>query len=194
MTKHAERNTERNVDEGAGPGRRGGARRVRGWIAALALLGLGAAGGALTTIAVDADAHGGWRHAMGGFRHHGFGHGRAIDPAHVTERLQHASAWALGSVDATDEQREHIDAILAKAVDDVFPLRAEHRAHRRDLIAELARPQLDRGALERIRTAELALADKATARLLEAVVAAAEVLDPEQRQGLVERFAKRRRH
>ena len=194
MTQHAERNTGRNMDEGAGSGRRGDARRARGWIAALVLLGLGAAGGALTTIAVDADAHGGWRHAMGGFRHHGFGHGRAIDPAHVTERLQHASAWALGKVDASDEQRERIDAILAGAVDDIFPLRAEHRAHRRDLIAELARPQLDRVALERIRTAELALAEKATARLLDAVVAASEVLDPEQRQGLVESLVKRHRH
>ena len=200
MTKHVEQDTDRNMDEGAGLGRsagsrrRGGARRARGWIAALALLVLGAVGGALTTVAIDADAHGGWRHAMGKFRHHGFGHGQAIDPAHVTERLQHASAWALGSVDATDEQRERIDAILAGAVDDIFPLRAEHRTHRRDLIAELARPQLDRDALERIRTAELALAEKATARLLDAVVAAAEVLDPEQRQGLVERFAKRHRH
>ena len=199
MTKHAEQKAERNMDEGAGSGRnagsdrRGGTRRARGWIAALALLALGAVGGAAVTVAVDADAHG-WRHAMGGFRHHGFGHDRAIDPAHVTERLQHASAWALGSVDATDEQRERIDAILAGAVDDVFPLRAEHRAHRRDLIAELARPQLDRAALEEIRTAELALAEKATARLLDAVVAAAEVLEPEQRQELVERFAKRHRH
>ena len=193
MTKHAERNGERNMDEDAGSGRRGGARRARGWIAALALLALGAVGGAAVTVAVDADAHG-WRHAMGGFRHHGFGHGREIDPARVTERLQHASAWVLGSVDATDEQRERIDAILAGAVDDVFPLRTEHWEHRRDLIAELARPQLDRDALERIRTAELALAEKATARLLDAVVSAAEVLDPEQRQELVERFAKRHRH
>ena len=35
MTKHA----ERNMDEGAGSNRRGGARRMRGWIAALALAG-----------------------------------------------------------------------------------------------------------------------------------------------------------
>ena len=200
MTKHTEQKAERNMDEGAGLGRnagsrqRGGARRARGWIAALALLALGATGGALTTIAIDADAHGGWRQAMGGFRHHGLGHGRAIDPARVTERLQHASAWALGRVDATDEQRERIDAILAEAVDDVFPLRAEHLAHRRDLIAELARPQLDRAALEEIRTAELALAEKATARLLDTVVAVAEVLDTEQRQQLVERMARKHRH
>ena len=98
----------------------------------------------------------------------------------------------LGSVDATEEQRERIDAILAGAVDDIFPMRDEHQAHRRDLMAELARPQIDRTGLERVRTAELALADKATARLLDAAVAVAEVLDPEQRQQLVERFARHR--
>lgn len=180
-------NMERDAAKDDGTSRRDGKRRVRGWVMALALLGLGAAGGALTTIAVDAGAHSGWRH---GFGHHWRGH--ATDAAHVTERLQHASAWALGKVDATGEQRERIDAILAGAVNDIFPLRAEHDAHKRDLMAELARPQIDRAALERVRTAELALAEQATARLLDATVAIAEVLDPEQRQQLVERFAEHR--
>ena len=180
-------NTQRHADEDAGAGRHGGKRRVRGWIVALALIGLGAVGGALTTVAVDADAHGGWRH---GFRHHG--HHRTTDPTQVTEKLQHMSAWTLGSVDATEDQRERVDAILASAVNDVFPLRAEHEAHHRDLIAELARPQIDRAGLERVRAAELALAEKATVRLLDATVAIAEVLEPEQRQRLVERFAKHR--
>ena len=178
---------QRPKEMDAGSGRHGGKRRARGWIVALALIGLGAVGGALTTVAVDADAHGGWRH---GFRHHG--HHRATDPTQVTEKLQHMSAWALGSVDATEDQRARVDAILASAVNDVFPLRAEHEAHHRDLIAELARPQIDRAALERVRAAELALAEKATIRLLDATVAIAEVLEPEQRQRLVERFAKHR--
>ena len=179
--------TRRDADKDAGPGRHPGRRRARGWIMGLALLGLGAAGGALATFAVDAGAHGGWGH---GFGHHWRGH--ATDAAHVTERLQHASAWALGKVDATEEQQERIDAILAGAVNDIFPMRAEHQAHRRDLIAELARPQIDREGLERVRAAELILAEKATARLLDATVAIAEVLDPEQRQQLVERFAEHR--
>ena len=179
-------NTEKHAGDGAGSGRRGGKRRARGWITALALIGLGAAGGAFTTVAIDADAHGGWRHAMGGFRHHGYD--RATDPTHVIERLQHKSAWALGSVDATDEQIERVDEILASTVNDVFPLRAEHDAHRRDLIAELARPQIDRAALEQVRAAELALAEQATTRLLDATVAISEVLEPEQRQQLVGRF------
>ena len=179
---------QRDAGKDAGPGRHDGRRRIRGWMMGLTLLGLGAAGGALATIAMDAGAHGGWGH---GFGHHWRGH--ATDATHVTERLQHASAWVLGKVDATEEQRERIDAILAGAVNDIFPLRDEHHAHRRDLMAELARPQIDRAALEEVRTAELALAEQATARLLDATVAIAEVLEPEQRQQLVERFAEHRR-
>ena len=181
-------NKQQHAQRDAGSDRNVGARRARGWIMALALLGLGATGGALTTVAVDAGAHGGWHH---GFRMHG--HRHAANAAEASERVQHFSAWALGSVDATDEQRDRVDEILAGAVNDIFPMRAEHHEHRRDLIVELARPQLDRDGLERVRTAELALAERATARMLDAAVAIADVLEPEQRQQLVERFAERRR-
>ena len=177
-------NTQRRNEAGTGAGRNGGRRVARGWVLAVMLVGLGAAGGALTTIAVGASAHGGWHDR---FRMHGHGHAASV--AHATERLQRIAAWALGTVDATDEQRERIDAILAGAVNDVFPLRDEHHAHRRDLIAELARPQVDRAELERVRAAELALAEKASARLLDATVAIAAVLQPEQRQRLAQRLA-----
>lgn len=180
-------NTQRSNETGFGAGHRGSGRRVRGWVTAVMLIGLGAAGGALTTIAVDAGAHGGWHD---GFRMHRHGHAHSAE--HATEHLQKISAWALGSVDATGEQRDRIDTILAGAVNDILPLRDEHHAHRRDLIAELARPRVDRAELERIRAAELALAETATARLLDATVAIAQVLSPEQRQQLVERFAEHR--
>ncbi len=179
-------NDRQDTGNATGPDRCRGRRGARRWGMVLALLGVGAVGGALTAFAVD--AHGGWGH---GFKHHWRGH--AIDAAHVTERLQRASEWVLDDVDATDEQQERIDVILAGAVEDIFPMRAEHRAHRRDLIAELARPQIDRAGLEQLRTAELALAEKATARLLDAVVAIAEVLEPEQRQRLLDRFDEHRR-
>ena len=161
-----------------------GRRRLKGWVAAVALLGLGAAGGALGTIATGAGAHDGWGH---GFRAHGYH--RSLDADRVIERLQRASAWTLGAVDATQEQRERIDAILAETVNDVFPLRAEHHAHWRDLIAELARPRMDREGLERVRAAELALAEQATARILDAAVEIGGVLDPQQRQRLVGKLA-----
>ena len=178
--------TQREKDTDNGTNRHGGKRRARRWVVAVALVAFGAGAGALTTIAVDAGAHGGWRH--GSWMH---GRGHMATPERAIEKVQRVSAWALGSVDATDEQRERIDAILASAVNDLFPLRDEHRAHHRDLIAELARPQVDSAGLERIRVAELALVEKASGRLVDATVAIAEVLDPEQRRQLVERFVER---
>ena len=179
MTK----DTERSGKGDAGSRRRRGMRGMRGWILALALIGLGAVGGAATTAAVGSEGHGMWGHH---WKH------RASNPAEMTEKLQRMSAWALGSVDATDEQRARVDAILAEAVNDLFPLRDEQRAYRRDLIAELSRPQVDRAALDKVRVAGLALAEKATARMLDAVIAVSEVLDQEQRQQLVKRFARHR--
>ena len=176
--------TQREKDTENGTNRHGGKRRARGWVVGAALVALGAAGGAFTTIAVDAVAHDGWH---GGFRMHERGYAKS--PERAIARVQRVSAWALGSVDATDEQRERIDAILASAVSDLLPLRDEHLAHHRDLIAELARPQVDPAGLERVRAAELALVEKAADRLLDATVAIAEVLDTEQRQQLVARFA-----
>ena len=177
-------NTRGHAERDTGSGRHGGGRRTRGWIMALALLGFGAAGGALTMAAVDAGAHGGWHDR---FRMHG--HAHPVDATEATERLQRVAAWTLGRVDATAEQRERIDAILAEAVADLFPLRVEHRTHERDLIAGLARPDIDRTELEQVRTATLALVERATARMLDATVAIAEVLDPEQRQQLLEKLA-----
>ena len=60
-----------------------------------------------------------------------------------------------------------------------------HRAHRRALVSELARPQIDRSVLERIRSEEIALADQASQTLLDAIADASDVLTVEQRQTLV---------
>ena len=51
-------NTQRRNQTGIGAGR-GSGHRARGRIMAVMLVGLGAAGGAITTIAVNAGAHGG---------------------------------------------------------------------------------------------------------------------------------------
>ena len=177
--------TQTQAENGTGSCRQRGYRRARTWIMALALLGIGGVGGMLATVATGAGAHGGWRHGHG---MHGHGPETA---ARAIERVQHVSARVLGTVDATDDQRERIDAIVAAAVTDIFPLHAEHRDHRSDWIAELTRPAIDRNGLERVRAAELALAQRASTRALDATVAIAQVLDADQRQRLVGKFADR---
>jgi Spy/CpxP family protein refolding chaperone len=179
--------TQREKDTENGTNRHGGKRRARGWVVGAALVALGAAGGALTTIAVDTVAHDGWH---SGLRMHERGYAKS--PERAIARVQRVSAWALGSVDATDEQRERIDTILAAAANDLLPIRDQHHAHHHDLIAELSRPQVDRAGLERIRSAEIALVEKASARLVDATVAIAEVLDPEQRQQLLAKLENHR--
>ena len=170
-------NTQRRNETDTGAGRQGGGHRARGWIMAVMLVGLGAAGGALTTIAVGAGAHGGWHDR---FRMHGHGHGHAASVAHATERLQRVSAWVLDTVDATDEQRERIDAILAGRRDRrLSPARRSTTQHRASTwIAELCPTRQSTATeLERIRAAELvARGDRRPPALLDATVALAEVL------------------
>ena len=114
------------------------------------------------------------------------GHFGAHDPETAREHTQQAAEWVLRYVDASDEQRAQINAIIERSVDDLFALADEHRGHR-EAVAELFRqPTIDRGALDDIRRAELELADGASQHLLGALADAAEVLTPEQREELYE--------
>ena len=170
--------TQNQADNGVNPDRQHRTRSGLSWTTGLALVSVGIVIGCLGTVVTNAGAHG-WRygHPMYGYR--------TDSAAKTIKRVQNISDWVLGSVDATDEQRERIDAILADAVTDIYPLRAEHLEHESHWIAELSRPAIDRDGLERIRAAEFALAEQAITRALDATVAISEVLDAEQRRELV---------
>jgi Spy/CpxP family protein refolding chaperone len=58
----------------------------------------------------------------------------------------------------------------------------------------LAAPTIDRAAIERIRVEQMQLAETATRRMTQALVDAAEVLNPEQRAKLAANWENRRRH
>ena len=99
----------------------------------------------------------------------------------------------LGRIDASPEQEIRINDIVTSLVGDLYPLRGEHRKYRRQLITELARPQVDAQALERIRADGMALANSASKTLVNAVVDVTEVLSVEQRQELAAMIARHRR-
>jgi Spy/CpxP family protein refolding chaperone len=121
-----------------------------------------------------------------GHRQRWSGHGGPADPEAAREHAEHAADWVLRYVDASDEQRAQVSAIIARSVDDLFGLANTHREHR-DAMLELFRsPEIDRVELDRLRRAELELADGASQTLLDALVEAAEVLTPEQRAELME--------
>ena len=67
---------------------------------------------------------------------------------------------------------------------ELYPLRAENRERRRQLITELARPQVDAEAIEQIRADGITMVDSASRTLAQAVVDASQVLTIEQREEL----------
>ena len=172
--------THEKEDSRQGRGRCALGRKTRLGIAAVSLLSLGLVAGALIAATVDVAAH-------GKFGRHGNTH--SLEGAH--ERAKDKVAWMLGSVDATPEQEQRANDIVANLVDEVYPLAQQHRENRRALIAELSRPTVDRKVLEEIRQAELSLAASASAELVQALSDLANTLTPEQRQqltGLATRF------
>ena len=165
------------------PAARRGARTLRLALAAVALIGTGAAIG---VVATEAPGHGGW-HQWKEWRHHG----SFASEAEALERARKMAARVLRKLDATGAQRERVDAVLEAFVAEAWPLGQQHRENRRALVTELTRPEVSREALAELRLRELALAERLSGELLEALVALSSILEPGQRVALAERFAHR---
>ena len=84
-------------------------------------------------------------------------------------------------VDALTEQKQKINTIAQKAADDVFDLRVKHLEARKQAIAILAAPAIDRANLESLRADQMKLAETAAKRVTDLVGDIAEVLTPAQR-------------
>jgi periplasmic protein CpxP/Spy len=156
------------------------------------LLGVGVLGALLAArpIAAAIEGRSGWGglHRMCG-GHHGFHGGlHAMNPGAAREHLEVATKWALRDIDASEEQQERVSAIAAGAMDDLLRLRARHLENREAFHAQLKGAAIDREALEQLRLSEIALADEASKRFVQALADIGDVLTAEQRQALMERF------
>jgi periplasmic protein CpxP/Spy len=123
--------------------------------------------------------------------HHSWGGrwgGHAMSPEAAKEHLQIASKWLLRDIDASPEQQDRVNAIVAGAVDDLFRLRERHQQNRDAFHRQLGGATIDRAALEEIRKSEMGVADEASKRLVQALADVSDVLTPEQRQALAERI------
>jgi periplasmic protein CpxP/Spy len=121
-----------------------------------------------------------WWHWGG--RHHFF------DAEEIGFIVQHRVGRVLSKADATPEQRDKIGAITKAAVNDVMAMRKDPSERRERLLAIMKADTVDRSALESLRKEQFDIADAATKRVLQAVADAAEVLKPEQRRQLAERW------
>ena len=149
-------------------------------LVAVFLVGLGVIG---ATLIGQTWAGGSWKHRSD------------ITSAHdAREHARDIAAWITGSVDASDEQGEKIDTILVDLADRLYPIAEHHREQHRDLLTAASRPDVDRKSLEQIRAQALTLADQATSAMVDAFVAIADVLEPEQRQTLIALATEFERH
>ncbi len=129
----------------------------------------------------------------GGFRGghgHGFGARLLSDPAAVKQHAGLAVEFVLRGVNGTDEQRQRARQITDRLIDQLGPLAQQHRQIHDAAMAELAKPQIDRQALEKLRREMIGLADQASKAVVSAVADLGDVLTPEQRSQLLE-FARR---
>jgi periplasmic protein CpxP/Spy len=114
----------------------------------------------------------------------------AVDPMIVGERAAFATDWILHRIEASEEQRQQVQALVQTALQDLLPMRDQHHQYRQALHAALTQPTINRDTLGEIRRAELDLAEAASSRLVAAIADAAEVLTPEQRAKLAELAAR----
>ena len=119
--------------------------------------------------------HGGW---------HG---GEGFSEERIERMVKHFGV----EVDATPEQKAKLTEIATAAAKELQPLREKAREARKQAMALLAAPAVDREALERLRSEQMQAADAASKRLTQALADVAEVLTPEQRKQLAERMQKR---
>ncbi len=154
---------------------RGQGHRLVTVLALAALVGLA---GIVGAGAVWATGRGGWRpfHRIGG----------GAGPAFMKLHAEFIVDRALQQADATDEQRREIEAIVERVFAEHKALRAEGQALHEELAAVLTADKVDRAQLETLRQRQLALIEKGSRQITQAVGDAGDVLTAEQRRQLVE--------
>ena len=167
-------------------------RSRRLWLALIVVLAAGLTG-AFVSQAVG-QGHGfGLGPGDGGWHHGGF-MGGSDGPASLEEHADRVVQHLAIEIDATAEQQEKLRAIVTAAVKDLQPVHEQARAAHQQAHDLLIQPTIDRAALEKARSEQIALWDEASKRITQAIGDAAEVLTPEQRQKLGKLMSHGRHH
>ena len=111
-----------------------------------------------------------------------------LDPAQIEDRADRMVRHLAVELDANNEQQEKLRGIMRGMLKDVIPAREQAYAARRQARELLTQTNIDRGAMEKLRTEQIALADTVSKRVVQALGEAAEVLSAEQRRKLNDRF------
>ena len=155
---------------------------------AIAGIGGALAAGLLTLSAFGNGGPGGHGH----HGHHRHGMFSEMTPEQASKRIDKMVNWVLDDVGASAEQKQRVAQIAKEAVQEMMPMRTQHKAARGRAVDLLAEPTIDRAAIEQLRVEEMQLGEAASKRLTKAIADAAEVLTPEQRVKLAAEWKKRR--
>jgi periplasmic protein CpxP/Spy len=123
-----------------------------------------------------------------GMGHHGMRHG--FDPEKQAMRGEKMIDRTLDQVNASPEQRTKIKAIAKPAMSDMHALHMKLMQSKKQTTELMAAATLDKAAIEKSRVAQSAIEEQVSQRRTQALVDAAEVLDPTQRTKLKELMAK----
>jgi protein CpxP len=164
------------------PVRRG---RVRAAAVLLVVALAGSLAGAFATQSLGQGYGPPWHMTVMGPGHGPFG-GPPLTPeqmaAHADRMVRHLSI----EIDATADQQTKLEAIVKSAVTDLAPMRDKIMAARQEARALLTGPTVDRGAIEKLRTEQIANIDALTKRITQALGDVADVLTPDQRHKIDE--------
>jgi Spy/CpxP family protein refolding chaperone len=174
------------------PGQSGPSAARRPWrrLAIATLIGGLAAGVGLTAFAHGGQFGGGFGHG-GGWQ---MGPGGQVAPEAMKRRVDASVRWMLADISATEAQQSRIADIVGTTMKEMAPLREKHREARQSVMDLLAKPNVDRAALEAVRAQEIQTADAMSKRFVQSLADVAEVLTAEQRAQLAEKIKQRREH
>jgi len=131
----------------------------------------------------------------------GFGYGRqamrhgppGMHPGMMRDRAEFMVDRALKKVDASEEQRAQIEAILEASFEEGMAMRGDHETMHVEIQSILTADTVDRSRLEALRAEKLEQAEKMSKLLTKTIGDVADVLTPEQRRELAE-YAESRWH
>jgi Spy/CpxP family protein refolding chaperone len=117
--------------------------------------------------------------------------GQAFDPAKFQQRIEKRVDKALGSTDATTDQKKKVAEILQTAFKDMKGFHGQRVENRKAMEAAMQAPTIDAARIEQIRAEQMKIADASSKRFTQALVDAGNVLNASQRQAFFKAWGER---